>query len=252
MMRLFKVLALLSVLVAIGALIMSCGNGGNAQVRVVNAIPDQSQPAGFDIYVNNTKFFPGVASGTIYPSFTPAPPQPYVSIPSGSDSIQVYDSGTTTTNILTGANTATFGGSTQYTLLLAGYLTGSPSPAAYLITDNNTVPNSGDLEIRVINASPHSANNGGGIGLAIYQTGQAPPSTLTNVPFGQSTGYLSFPFQSGISYFVGVHQGGTLLFTYGFTPGGSNTAGSITTLVFVDTFNGSAVSSQPLKLADLN
>jgi hypothetical protein len=254
MLRLVKILSLLLVLAAIGAFIMSCGNGGNAQVRVVNAIPNPAASSvGFDIYVNNDKLFPDVLFDAVNPSPTGAPPQPYVSVPSGSATVQAYQSSTTTTNLITGANTATFSGATQYTLVLAGYLTGSPSPSAYLISDNNTEPGDGELKIRIINASPYSANNGGGIAVEIYQNGQAPPPPV-NVTYGQSSGYLSFPLVSGITYFVRVFLEGnaTPRFTYSFTPGGTSTAGSITTLVFVDNSNGSGISTEPLYMPDLN
>lgn len=250
MLRLFKVLSLLLVLIAIGVFIMSCGNGGNASVRVVNAIPQQA----LDIYINNDKLFTDVTFPTVNPPPTGGPPQPYVSVPSGSDTIQAYDTGTTTTNLITGANSATLSGNTQYTMVLAGYLTGSPAPSAFLISDNNTEPGDGDLEIRIINASPYSANNGGGIAVSIYQSGQAPP-TPVNVTFGQSSGYLSFPLVSGVTYFVKVFLEGSdiaLFNPYGFTPGGTSTAGSVTTLVFVDNSTGSGISSQPIYLPDLN
>jgi Domain of unknown function (DUF4397) len=251
MPRLLKVLCFALALATSGLLMMSCGSSSNTQMRVVNAIPNPEGTT-LDVFVNGTKDFTSVAYDTVYP--TPTTPAKYVSVPSGSVTIQAYPTGTTTNGILGGNGTTTsLSGSTQYTLLLAGFLTGSPAPAAYLISDNNTTPTAGNLEIRIINGAASSSPSGG-IGVSIYQNGQAPPSPPTTVAFGQASGYNILSFESGVQYNVEVFLQGNLtpLFTYGFTPGGTSTAGSISTLVFVDNPNGTGVFPTPIYLQDLN
>lgn len=248
MLRLFEILFLSLVLATVGIFLMSCGAGGNAQVRIINAI-DSTTTLSFDIYVNGNKVFPAVTTGEVYPS--PATPAAYIPVPSGQDTIQAYDTGTTTDGIFGGnGDTATINGSADYTMLLAG--PNPTSPSIYLFTDSNTVPTSGTMNVRVINGSSISSANGG-IGYSIYTTGQTPPAPTT-VAFGQTTSpaYVSIPFESGQTYFLEVFLKGnaTPQFIHSFTPGGSSTAGQITTFVIIDS-NG-ALDRNPIYMVDLN
>ena len=250
MVRRLKILSLMLVLVACGILIMSCGSGGNAQMRVVNAI-DSNSSNSLDVYVNGSKDFNSVAFDSVYPTQTT--PAAYVSVPSGSDTIQAYAEGTTTSGIFSGnGDTTSVSGSTQYTLLMSGSL--STGPSIYLITDNNTAPSAGNMEVRVINGAA-STSSSGGISVSFYQNGQTPPSP-TAVGFGQSSGYITLPFESGVNYNMEVFQEGNLtpLFTYNFPIGGSTTAGQgqITTLVVVDSPGGNFIGEIPLMMVDLN
>jgi hypothetical protein len=249
MLRLLKVLPVVLVLITFSIFNASCGSSGNAHVRVVNAI-DATNPPTLDIEINGSKDFTAVAFDTVNPS--PTTPASYVSTPSGSVTIQAFDTGTTTNPIFGSGVTGSLSGSTEYTLLLGGFL--STSPNAYLISDNNTVPTSGNLEVRIINGSALSAASGG-ISASIYQAGHAPPSPqVTGLGLGQGSGYEVLPFEQGQEYFVDVFLSGnpTRLFTFGFTPGGSSTAGSITTLVIVDTPGGGSIDPTPIYLQDLN
>jgi Domain of unknown function (DUF4397) len=249
MFRLSKALPLVLALATLGIFAAGCGNGGNAQVRVVNAI-DASNNLPLDIDINGTKDFPSVGTGAVYPTI--ATPAAYVSVPSGNITIQAYDAGTTTNGIFGNGVTGSLSGSTQYTMLLGGFL--STSPNAYIIPDNNTVPTQGNLEIRIINGSALSAASNG-ISAAIYQAGQSVPSPqVTNLGLGQASSYEVLPFEQGQEYFIQVYLAGsqTPLFNYGFTPGGSSTAGSITTFVIIDNENGSAISGEPIYMQDLN
>jgi Domain of unknown function (DUF4397) len=244
-MRVLKIVFLLLVLAATGVFMMSCGSGGDAQVRVVNGI-DNSSNLSLDVYINGGKEFSNVGTDGVTPP--PATPAAYVSVPSGSDTIQAYDTGTTSNPLFGNGVTTTLGGSTQYTLLLVGPVT---APTTYLLTDNNTVPKPGYMNVRVINAASTNAANGG-IGVSIYESGQTVPPA-TNVPLGQSTGYVSIPYVSGETYFIEVFLANTQieLFTDSFVPGGTNNAGQITTFVITD--NGNAgISEAPIKMVDLN
>src|SRR5271154_1982320 len=89
MCRLFKILPLMLALAAL-SIFAGCGSN-NSQVRVVNAIPN-SPPSGLDVYFNGTKNFTAVPFDTVSPSSNPAT---YNSVPSGSDTIQAYVTGST-------------------------------------------------------------------------------------------------------------------------------------------------------------
>jgi hypothetical protein len=250
MSRFLKVLSLVLALVSLGILAMSCGSGGNAQVRVINAI-DQTSELSLDVYINGTKYFPSVPSdggaASVYP--TPTTPASYVSVPSGNHSVQAFDAGQTTNPVISTAQS--LNGSSQYTMLLAGSSSGNPIPVATFFGDNNTVPADGDMEVRVINASTYSASTGG-IAYAIYQQGSTPPGATT-LAFEQASSYLSFPFEAGVPYFIQISlPGGSNQFTTTFTPGGTATAGSVTTIVIMDNQGGGSINSIPLVLQDLN
>jgi len=248
MSRLLTALFLVLCLVSLG-LFIACGNGGNAQVRMINAI-DTSSNLSLDGYINGTKYFTSVGTNQVYPAQTT--PAAYVSVPSGSVTVQAYDAGTTTNPLFGSGVTTSLSGSSQYTLLLGGFL--NTSPNAYLISDNNAVPASGDMEVRIINGSALSAASNG-ISVAIYQSGEAPPSPqVTGLGLGQGSSYVAVPFEAGVQYFLDVYLSGSpnRLFTYNFSPGGSSTAGSISTFVIVDNTGGNSISSFPIYLQDLN
>lgn len=248
MLRLLKIVTLMLVLAAFSVFIMSCGSGGSAQVRVINDI-DTTVSTNLDVYINGSKYFTDVAFGQAYP--TQATPAAYVSVPSGNVTVQAYPTGTTSNGIFgSSGDSASLSGSTQYTMLLGG--SNLSSASVNLLTDNSTVPSTGDMEVRVINGAASTAA-GQGIGVAIFQTGQTPP-TATSVAFGQSTGYLSFPFESGQTYFAEIFLGGTQtpLFSHAFVPGGSASAGQITTFVIIDNPGGFNINNTPLTMIDLN
>jgi hypothetical protein len=240
----------LAAVVALGLVAASCGNGGNAMVRVVNAIPDNGSNGGtaVDVDVNGTKDFSNVAFPQASPNQPPPGPAHYTSVPSGSVTFQAYDAGTTTPPIFGEGVTGNLSGSTQYTALLGGYLAGS---TVYIIPDNNTVPKTGYLNLRVIDGSAVAGLNG--LDLYIYQTGQNPPATATvsGLALGSSSGYLSLPFETLYSIDVYFHNNQNKLFTIPLTSGGSASSGSITTVVIVDQAGGNAISNIPTVMYDL-
>jgi Domain of unknown function (DUF4397) len=242
MFRLLKILPLLLAFIAL-SIFSSCGSSHGAQVRVVNAIPDAA--ANLDININGTKDFPNVAFDTVYPTQTT--PASYVSVPSGSVTIEAFNTGTTS-NPVVNSTTASLSGSTQYTLLLAGFLNNSPQ--AFPITDNNTAPSTGDVKIRIIDGSAVFGANG--IDVAIYQTGLTPPSSpqIMGLSLGQASDYQSLTFESSYTIEVFRHGNGTGLFT--FTPPTGFVTGEIMTMVIVDAPGGGTYSPTPLVMTDLN
>ncbi|HEY6342533.1 MAG TPA: DUF4397 domain-containing protein [Bryobacteraceae bacterium] len=253
MFRLLKVLPValaIAAVVALGLIAASCGNGGNAQVRVVNAIPDNGSngDTAVDVYVNGTKDFPNVAFPQVYPNQPPPGPAHYTSVPSGSVTFQAYDAGTTTPPIFGEGVTGNLSAAAHYTALLGGYLTGS---TVYVIPDNNTLPKTGYLNLRVIDGSAVAGLNG--LDLYIYQTGLNPPSTATvsGLALGSSSGYLSLTFETQYSIDVYFHNNQNKLFTIPVISGGSDSSGSITTVVIVDQPGGNAISNIPTVMYDL-
>ena len=237
MFRLLKVLPLTLALAGLAIFAAGCGSTSQLQVRVVHAIPDG--PA-VDIDVNGTK----VITNLVFNSFQPA--SGYLKVKAGNDTVAVLDTGTTT-QIL--SSTVPLSGSTQYTVVAAGFLA---NPSAALITDNNAAPTSGNIEIRVIHASPSGTTP-----LDVYIV---PPGTnITTVTpqisglsnNTQASAYIPVAFAAnGYSVILTASQNKTPLFPspYGIAP----PTGSIRTLVLVDVQNGGAMSPTPLVLNDLN
>src|ERR1700676_3169987 len=236
MFRLLKALPLTLALAALSFFAASCGSGSQAQIRVVNAIPD-SPTAGLDVDVNGTKI---TTAALAFPGFQPA--SGYTKVKAGSDTIQAFDTGTTTNPIFgTNGVTANLSGSTQYTVVLDGFVA---NPSAPLITDNNTAPTSGNIEFRIIHASPSNQTP-----LDVYIV---PPGTdITNIApqiggsnplaYQQASTYVSVGFATnGYSVILTANGNKTPLFNppYGIAP----PTGSIRTLVLVDLQNGGALS----------
>jgi len=245
MSRLLKALPLALAIVALSVIAASCGSGGNALVRVVNAIPGAQ--ANLDVDVNGTKDFPNVAFDQVYPTPPGGGPATYTPVPSGSDTIEAFYTGTTS-NPVVKSTTATLSASTQYTMVLGGFVNSSPS--AYLITDNNTVPTTGNVNLRIINASAVSGSNG--IDVYIAQSGLPFPGTpqVSGLPLGSSSGYLPMTFETSYSFEVFFHGNGNPVFT--FTPTSGFVTGEIMTLVIVDNAQGVEMSDIPYMLVDLD
>ena len=113
----------------------SCGSSTKARIRLLNAAPLQS---GLDMLIAGKTAASGVAYGTA---------SAYTSVSSGGPNLQIEPSGTTTALV---NQTITLNANTDSTVLATN---SSSSVVASVLTDNNTTPASGQVEIRVINAS---------------------------------------------------------------------------------------------------
>ncbi|MGB9206438.1 MAG: DUF4397 domain-containing protein, partial [Terriglobales bacterium] len=143
MLRWLKALPLaIAALIVFATFAASCGSN-NSQARFVNAISDDHQS--LDIDFNGTKAFGGVgpfaASGSAY-----------VGVPTGSDKIQGFASGTTTSPVFTVTSPISFNSGSQYTVVATGFLAGTVNIVAPV--DNNTAPAVASVNFRVIDASP--------------------------------------------------------------------------------------------------
>jgi hypothetical protein len=234
MSRFFKVLPLALALAALGILAISCGSD-NSQYRIVQAIPDS--PVNFDIQIGGKTLFTNVGFGTVEPS------SGYDKISSGSDPIEVFQTGTTTPVI--NSTALNLAGGKQYTVFLTGTFGGTP--AATLVTDNNTAPTSGNVEFRIMDASPSAP---GSVDIYIVPpgtdiTGISPD--ISGLTFGQASTYVS---KGANTYEVIVTTMGNK--TPLISPSYTLTAGQIRTIVLVDIAGGGALNGTPLELNDLN
>jgi Domain of unknown function (DUF4397) len=243
MFRVLKALPFTLALASLSFFAMSCGSASKAQVRILNAIPDSSQ-SGLDVDVNGTKV---TTAPLIFPGFQPA--TGYFSVASGSDSFQAFLTGTTT--IVTQPISVSLS-STTYTEIATGFVNGSGvnGPTFVSITDNNTAPTAGNVEFRVINASPSSP--GGLVDVYIVPPGTdilglAP--TISGLSFTQGSTYQSLVFATN-GYQMIVTPSGTqngLVNQIYATP-----TGSIRTIVLVDQQGGGQMSQFPQELNDLD
>lgn len=214
MSRLLKVLSFALAVVAMGAFAASCGSS-NAQYRVVNAIPNTTtfDPNGFAIYMNGASIWPNVCFTCVEPTSSGK----YQSVSGGSDTLDVYkqaEAGQTgATPVI--SSSLSLGGSTQYTIVLAGNSTTIPL-AVQLITDTNPTPTSGDAGVRIIDASLSLPT----AGVDVYAL---PPGTACNVSSpcpsaGKIASGLVYPTSGGNGNInsgyqnVGLPAGGSVVF----------------------------------------
>ena len=242
MSRLLKALPVALALAALGIFTTSCGSSSQSQVRVVHAISDG--PA-LDINVNTTKVFTNIAFGGVQPT-----PPAYTKVASGSDTLQAVDTGTTTAVI---ANTSTsLSGSSQYTVLLTGFLngTGANAPTFNLITDNNTAPTSGNVEIRIIDGSANTPQGGFDVYIVPQNTNiQTLTPQISGLLIGQASSYQSLNITGNVyEVIVTPHGNQTPSINQNYTI----LTGSIRTFVIVDNTGGGGINAFPLELNDLN
>jgi Domain of unknown function (DUF4397) len=243
MFRVLKALPLTLALAALSFFAISCGSSSKAQVRILNTIPNSPQ-SGLDVEVNGTKV---TTAPLIFPGVQPS--TGYFSVSSGNDSFQAFLTGTTT--VATPPISVSLSSNT-YTEMAVGYANGAGvnGPTFASIPDNNTAPTAGNVEFRIINASPSSP--GGLVDVYIVPPGtniQGVTPQISGLAFPQGSTYQSLPFAvNGYEVFI--------------TPNGSQTnivdqiyatpTGSIRTLVVVDESGQIITSPFPLELSDLN
>lgn len=241
---LFLALAILSLSV-LSIMVASCGSN-NTQYRVFNALSNPNATFNFDVTVNGglVTSAGGLGFGSVQPA------KGYAGISSGSAGIGVFQVGTA---ILGGANplvssTVNLSGSTQYTIVLMGNSKSGLTPwvAQPFPDDNNTLPPSGDIKFRVINAAPSLP---GPVNIYIVPTlsisGATP--TFTGVAYGQPsqtpTEYATLP--AGQHYVFVTTASGTPLFEQGY-----NESSGIFTLVLTDVQDGFTFYTVPWLLTD--
>ena len=150
------------------------GNPSTSQVRIVDASPDAG---GVDVYQGSGVLAYNLGLGTI---------TSYVPITPGNYSIQVDVAGT---RQQLAAQGGTFLNGGQYTVLIANY---SASLQETILRDQTTAAPTGQIALRVIDESTRA----GAVDLYLIPTGSTILTVrpyLTNVNFGQNTGYMNVP-----------------------------------------------------------
>jgi Domain of unknown function (DUF4397) len=246
MFRLLKALPLTLALAALSFFATSCGSSSSAHARFVNAIQNTSAYGnGLDVEVNGTKDFTNV----IFPN---ASASTYTSVASGSDTILGVQTGTTTQVF---SDTTSLSSGNQYTLVATGFASGSGGNVVLLsVSDNNTAPATGNVEFRVIDASPSGPS-----AVDVYIEAEPFSGNLTSpaisaLAYTQASSYVTIPWNSGGGgwvVFVTAAGSTTPIFSQTFNFGSQTTA-AIRTLVLTDVANGSSLNPAFLELNDLN
>jgi len=234
----FNALFFALAIVAIGTCAASCGSGNSAaRLRVVQTIA--GAPSNLDISLGGKSAFTDVGFGVVLPQ------SGYNSLSPGNDTIAVFQTGTATPVIQ--STPLNLRGKSEYTVVLTGPYA---APTALLVGDNNTSPPSGQVELRVIDASPSAPP-----ALDIYMVApgtditEAVPS-ISSLSFEQASLYIPLTTHDGVT--------GSMVVV---TPAGDSTQqlinhtytlidGQIRTLVLVDVPSGGSLSFTPLELAD--
>src|SRR6202158_858937 len=246
MLRLLKALPFTLALAALSFFTASCGSSSSAKARFVNAIPNTAVYGnGLDVEVNGTKQFTNV-------TFPNASASTYTSVAAGSDTILGVQTGTTTQVF---SDTTSLSGGKQYTLVATGFASGSGGFVTLLtISDTNTAPAAGNVEFRVIGASPSGPS-----AVDVYIEAEPFSGNLTNpsisaLAYTQTSSYVTIPWNSGGGgwvVFVTPSGSTTPIFSQTFNFGGQSTA-AIRTLVLTDVANVSSMNQAFLELNDLN
>jgi hypothetical protein len=160
-------------LMCIGMSVSGCGGGGKTRMRMMNAVPDESNLA---LLIDGTSVAGNVAYGTS---------TGYMNVNSGSRHMQIEPSGAT--NVIIDQNISIASG-TDTTMIAEKF---STNPASLLVlTDDNSAPTSGNFKLRVVNAAPSL----GPVDLYIVAPDtdlNTVSATISNLAFGSSTGYQS-------------------------------------------------------------
>ena len=200
-----------------------CGSSGNANIRLVNALSTQSS---LDMLIDGASTATSVGYGAA---------SAYSSVSSGSKHLQVEPSGTS--NFIAD-QTASLASSSYDTALVT-------SGGTTILTDSHTAPTSGDISIRVVNASSILGT------VDVYVVSSGTDITSVNPTFSG----LAFPSASTYSSLApGSYQ-------VIFTPAGqkfaelsssslSFSSSQVRTVLGLDIFGGGGVTTSVL--SDLN
>jgi hypothetical protein len=235
MLRMLRTLPFALVLAALSMFAASCGSS-NSKLRLMHAVPDGGA---IDVLIDGKNVAPGL-------SFDIA--TSYLSVTSGSRHVQVFAAGTTTNAFFDG--TVSLSGGTTYTAVATGSATSS-TVVAPLFTDNNTAPTSGNIEIRVIHASPTWNTDFGGLDVYVVAPGTSISGvspTISNLTYKNASTYLSV---AAGQYEIVMTPVGQKSNDIDIEPSDLNTAGRIRTFVVVDNAGG-GLSGTPQELSDLN
>lgn len=221
-MKLSKFLGCLALLLSLAAAV-GCKSAGftptNAQFRVMNASVEQPNLA---VLLTTTT----LAASLPYPTATA-----YSSEVPGGYTVHIQPSGTTT-NLIN--QPVVFQNATDYTFIAAEAAFASPALTPILLTDDNTPPASGQMKLRVVNASPDV----GSVDVYIVAPNagiQNATPVFTNLAFKAVAGYNSMTPGNYHVVFTATGQKQPTLIDSGTVNFG---AGQIRTVVALDSAGG--------------
>ena len=256
MLRLLKALSLTLAIAALSIVATSCSSNNGTKARFVNAIENTFQYGGaLDVEVNGTQQFIGVTYAS--------PGSTYMAIPAGNVTFEGFESPGVTTPVFT--DSTTLSGGTQYTEVATGQAGGTGGQVVLLsLSDDNSLPNNGTLNFRVINAAFNASSSPNAsvdiwIERAPYIFSLTQPATIRNLAYQSASGYINVPYNSGQGGFtvfvntvgLGDEVGTPLTQPLTISVNGSQTSASVCTLVLVDNPNSNSMST-PTLLDDNN
>jgi hypothetical protein len=257
-----KAVPLTLALAALSMFAASCSSHTSAQVRFVQAIQDSSA---LDVDVSgpnvtSTQEFTDVQFLGIQPS------QPgHTNIPTGSNTITGFSTGTTTEVF---NSTVSWEGGQAYTVVGTGFSTpnaacgtgtsGAMQSCVAILSVPDTIPTppAGDVEFRVIHASPSGPSM-----VDVYielnpNSGPGLPIAIKGLLYTQASNYVSYAYNPnnvanppGFTVYVTPSGSTTPIISETINPGA---AGAARTLVLTDMQNGTMMNSTFLELSDLN
>ncbi len=218
---------------AVTVLSSSCGSRSNTQVQLRALQASPNEPTTMNVLLDSTMLFSNLALGAA---------SNYMPVSSGSHTLQVEPSNSTTTAI---SETITLTAATNYTLIAANY---AANLTPMLLTDDTTAPSSGDFKLRIANAAVEA----GSVDVYILPAGSAGPPTGGVTPTISALGFTaSSNYQSlgAGSYEIVVTPAGFPVVQY-INSGSLNfAAGQNRTFVILPNASGGLTS---MTLADLN
>ncbi len=149
---------------------LGCGSTSHARLRFMNVAPDQSS---LNLLVNGNSSASSIAYGTA---------SSYFNTGTGSQHIQIEPVNTTSPII---DENLTFTANAQYTMMLFS----SPGLATVMFTDNNSAPTSGNMNLRIINASP--ALGGANVYVASSCANLSGTPAVSNLAVQGASGYIT-------------------------------------------------------------
>jgi hypothetical protein len=256
MLRLLKALPLTLAIAAVSIVATSCNSNNGTKARFVNAIENTFEYGGaLDVEVNGTQQFSNVTFAS--------PGSTYTAIPAGNVTFEGFESPGVTSPVFT--DSTTLSGGTQYTEVATGQAGGTGGQVVLLsLSDDNSLPNNGTLNFRVINAAFNASPSTNGsvdiwIERAPYNFSLTQPATIRNLAYQSASGYVNVsynPAAEGFTVFVntvglGDEVGTPLIQPLTISVNGSLSSASVCTLVLVDNPNSNSMST-PILLDDNN
>jgi uncharacterized protein DUF4397 len=238
MLRILKILLLVSAVAAFCVLNTGCGTD-HSQVRMVHAVSDGPS---VDVAIDGKTVVTNLAFDNV------APTTGYLTVTAGNRKVEVRATGTTTDLI---NSTMSFSSGKQFTVIATGFENPAPGTVAALtLTDDNSAPTSGNVKLRVVQAAPGDGVTPPTLDIYVVAPGtdiSGMSPTISSLAFGQASAYQTTAPTSNQVIFTAagdktpvINQTLTLA------------AGQIRTLVTVNVQDGLTISTTPLVLSDLN